>query len=162
MRFNVSTRIFGGFALVVLFAMGIFVVSLVSIGSISKGVSKVTDESVPMLITSSDLSNSLLKSEIELSNYFVQTQFDLVKKAEELFLVEKNKNDVAIKTLANTTQSYPDIFKLYESANTNNDAFYQAAEQVIGAHKIELSTLDEVNDIAMDLGDLGDEMLSYS
>ena len=162
MQFTVSARVFGGFALTLLFTVAIFIVAMFSINSINTSLLHVTDDSVPMLETASEFSKSKLDSQIALVAYYNSQRADLGAAAKERYENSKASNVKSTADLARLTAAVPEIAKLAKEASGFNDAYFAFAEEVISNKQQALSMSEDVDMLKMDFGDMADETISMA
>lgn len=162
LKLNVSTRIFGGFALVLILSIATFVASILGINAINAGMQDVTVRSVPMLESSAKLSNSLLQSQATLLDLFNSDKLDYVEKTEQSFIALKSTNQEAQKELVEFTKDLPELNTLFSKSVTSTKGFYSAAETMLGLHKQVLKGKANVTETATEFADMADEIVSFT
>lgn len=162
LKLNVSTRIFGGFALVLILSIATFVASILGINAINADVQDVTVRSVPMLESSAKLSNSLLQSQATLLDLFNSDKMDYIEKNEASFQEQKKTNELAQQDLVSFTADLPNLNELLQKAITSKKAFYASAQTILDLHKQVLKGKAEVVETATEFADMADEIISFT
>lgn len=162
MNITVSARIFGGFALTLLFTVGIFFVAIFSIGSINSSLQEVTDESVPLLEGGAEFTSSLLDSQVALVAFFNAEQASIASTAKARYGVSKVANEQAYNRLKSLTSGKPELKKLLATAEQNITTYFSSAEEMLTRKQMAFEANEEVEMLKMDFGDMADETVSAS
>lgn len=162
MELNVSTRIFGGFLLVLGLSAIIFLTAIIGIANINGSIEDVTEKSVPMQSTGADLMVALLESDIALFAYFNAAQPGEIKLSEEQYNKHKKSNLKIQTQLKELTQDQVVLAEELSKTISANNGFFKAADQAILQRQTANQLQSQVTVMASDFTDLADEMLSYS
>ncbi len=100
MKLTVSLRIFGGFAILLLLSIVIYLVALMGIRSIGIGVEQVSEKSVPTLIAGADLAQNILITELSLIELSTTKNKQEATRLRDLIKQANVNNDLAIQSLS--------------------------------------------------------------
>lgn len=162
MKLTVSLRIFGGFAILLLLSIVIYLVALMGIRSIGIGVEQVSEKSVPTLIAGADLAQNILITELSLIELATTKNEQEATRLRDLIKQANENNDLAIQSLSQFIEPSNDSYTLLKETKTLNTTFLKASEQVINDYFKLLSLLSITQERGREFGDMGDESLSLA
>ncbi|GEM_PF-1602992 len=162
MKLTVSLRIFGGFAILLLLSIVIYLVALMGIRSIGIGVEQVSEKSVPTLISGADLAQNILITELSLIELATTKNEQEATRLRDLIKQANENNDLAIQSLSQFIEPSNDSYTLLKETKTLNTTFLKASEQVINDYFKLLSLLSITQERGREFGDMGDESLSLA
>ncbi len=157
-----SDRVFGGFALLVLFAGIIFIVAMVGIKQIGDGVSRVAERSMPTLVAGSDLSISILEAELKLKQLASSDKKEQARAIRKSLDKALNDNRDAISSLNHYVQLQPHFEQLFVKTSKLNQQFIELSNSAVIEHLRVLDLMETVELRASEFGDMGDESLSFA
>ena len=100
MKLTVSLRIFGGFAILLLLSIVIYLVALMGIRSIGSGVEQMSEKSVPTLIAGADMAQNILVTELSLIELSTTENEQEATRLRDLIKQANVNNDSAIQSLS--------------------------------------------------------------
>lgn len=162
MKLTVSLRIFGGFAILLLLSIVIYLVALMGIRSIGSGVEQMSEKSVPTLIAGADLAQNILITELSLIELSTTENEQEATRLRDLIKQANVNNDLAIQSLSQFIEPNSDSYALLEETKTLNTTFLKASDQVITDYFKLLTLLSITQERAREFGDMGDESLSLA
>lgn len=162
MKLTVSLRIFGGFAILLLLSIVIYLVALMGIRSIGSGVEQMSGKSVPTLIAGADLAQNILITELSLIELSTTENEQEATRLRDLIKQANENNNQAIQSLSQFIEPNSDSFTLLEETKTLNTTFLKASDQVITDYFKLLTLLSITQERAREFGDMGDESLSLA
>lgn len=162
MNLTVSARVFGGFALLLLFAGIIFIVAMVGIKQIGDGVSRVAERSMPTLVAGSDLSISILEAELKLKQLASSDKKEQARAIRKSLDKALNDNRDAISSLNRYVQLQPHFEQLFVKTSKLNQQFIELSNSAVIEHLRVLDLMETAESRASEFGDMGDESLSFA
>ncbi|WP_010364331.1 methyl-accepting chemotaxis protein [Pseudoalteromonas citrea] len=162
MNLTVTWRIFGGFAVVLLLSVILFVVSIFGIMNIGKGIQQVSTESVPTLIEGAALSESVLATELNLILLLGTERVSQANTIKLDFDTRYNENQSSLRALGTQLQNLPEMSELFVDVEKTNAALYEVAVPSVTDYLATLQQIEKTNELAREFGDMGDESLSYA
>ncbi len=162
MKLTVSLRIFGGFAILLLLSIVIYLVALMGIRSIGSGVEQMSEKSVPTLIAGADMAQNILVTELSLIELSTTENEQEATRLRDLIKQANVNNDSAIQSLSQFIEPNSDSYALLEETKTLNTTFLKASDQVITDYFKLLTLLSITQERAREFGDMGDESLSLA
>ncbi|RXF00212.1 MCP four helix bundle domain-containing protein [Pseudoalteromonas phenolica] len=162
MKLTVSLRIFGGFAILLLLSIVIYLVALMGIRSIGSGVEQMSEKSVPTLIAGADLAQNILITELSLIELSTTENEQEATRLRDLIKQANQSNNLAIQSLSQFIEPNSDSFALLKETKALNTTFLEASDQVITDYFKLLTLLSITQERAREFGDMGDESLSLA
>lgn len=162
MKLTVSLRIFGGFAILLLLSIVIYLVALMGIRSIGIGVEQVSEKSVPTLIAGADLAQNILITELSLIELSTTENEQEATRLRDSIKQANQSNNLAIQSLSQFIEPNSDSFALLKETKALNTTFLEASDQVITDYFKLLTLLSITQERAREFGDMGDESLSLA
>ena len=162
MNLTVTWRIFGGFAVVLLLSVILFIVSILGIMNIGKGIQQVSTESVPTLIEGAALSESVLATELNLILLLGTERRSQANTIKLDFDTRYNENQSSLRALGSQLQNLPEMSELFADVEKTNAALYEVAVPSVTDYLATLQQIEKTNELAREFGDMGDESLSYA
>ena len=162
MKLTVSLRIFGGFAILLLLSIVIYLVALMGIRSIGIGVEQVSEKSVPTLIAGADLAQNILITELSLIELSTTENEQEATRLRDLIKQANQSNNLAIQSLSQFIEPNSDSFAILKETKALNTTFLEASVQVITDYFKLLTLLSITQERAREFGDMGDESLSLA
>ncbi|TMO58182.1 HAMP domain-containing methyl-accepting chemotaxis protein [Pseudoalteromonas phenolica] len=162
MKLTVSLRIFGGFAILLLLSIVIYLVALMGIRSIGSGVEQMSEKSVPTLIAGADLAQNILITELSLIELSTTENEQEATRLRDLIKQANQSNNLAIQSLSQFIEPNSDSFALLKETKALNTTFLEASDQVITDYFRLLTLLSITQERAREFGDMGDESLSLA
>ena len=162
MKLTVSLRIFGGFAILLLLSIVIYLVALMGIRSIGSGVEQMSEKSVPTLIAGADMAQNILVTELSLIELSTTENEQEATRLRDLIKQANVNNDSAIQSLSQFIEPNSDSYALLEETKILNTTFLKASDQVITDYFKLLTLLSITQERAREFGDMGDESLSLA
>jgi methyl-accepting chemotaxis protein len=160
MSLSVSQRITGGFSLVVVLSIGIFIVSLIAMGNINKSVINLSDKALPMTTMANGMHIDLMESITSLLKYLQSNSIDSLDKEATIF--QSNQKSLAKKTdklLASGNElQQSDLTAAINDSRQASDAFFAAAPKLMDAHHRDVELGIQIITSKKDLSDLTDEL----
>ena len=162
MNLTVTWRIFGGFAVVLLLSVILFIVSILGIMNIGKGIQQVSTESVPTLIEGAALSESVLATKLNLILLLGTERRSQANTIKLDFDTRYNENQSSLRALGSQLQNLPEMSELFADVEKTNAALYEVAVPSVTDYLSTLQQIERTNELAREFGDMGDESLSYA
>lgn len=162
MNLKVSTRIFGGFLVVLGLAIIIILTAIVSIASINESIEDVTEKSMPMQTTGAKLVKTMLEGDVALFKVFNAASGDALAKSEEQFNKYKVSNLQAQESLKALVVDQPAMEEQLQKTIASTNAFFESSSQVIELRKKALELQVVVSELSTEFADMADEMISFS
>ncbi len=160
-KMNVSTKIFGGFTLVLVLSIVTFLTALTSIWEINKGLNTIAEQSVPIIEEGSVLSKAMLESNITLLQLYNERQLEKVESQVIVYQSYEAMNYESEEKLSTLTEPLPNIKQLLSQSVEGVNQYHVTAKNVIELHKQTLVKRSETAEAASNVADLADEMISY-
>ena len=124
MNLSVSARIIFGFSVLVILSIVMSTVSILSLNNIGQGVERITHNSVPSLISGSNLAQSLLEAELSLKQLAATNTQESAASERLNFSQAKSQNLAAIEDLHSLLETENDLTVLFRETKQINDDFF--------------------------------------
>ncbi|NVJ62563.1 MAG: methyl-accepting chemotaxis protein [Gammaproteobacteria bacterium] len=158
MNLTVSTRIAGGFGIVVILLLVIGIVSLSGVGSINQNLTHVVDQATPMLETSGDLRSTLLEANDRVNRHRKIEQVDELEAMEgqyQSLYQDYQKQEALMLSLA---AGYPEIASAFKKSQQSITAYFSKIPRVFDEHRKELELAATIAKQRTDFEDTADEL----
>jgi len=158
MNLTVSTRIAGGFGVVVLLLLVISIVSLSGVGNINQNLSNVVDKATPMLQANGELISTLLEANDRVNRH------RKVEVIEELSTYEGSYNEFIAnyqsrkKQMLSLLAEHPDIAKPFKQSQESVDQYLEKIPVVFESHRQELELAKQISGQRSGFEDIADEL----
>ena len=162
MNLNVSTRIFGGFLLVLGLSALIFLTAIFGIQNINDSIEDVTGNSMPMQQSAAKLEASLLESDIELLKLFTESRSDKIAESETAYNKQKSSNLKEQSNSQKLTANHPDLQSYLTKVAKSSNQFFTASDGAIELRKSAIQLEQKVSELGTEFSDMADEMLSFT
>ena len=158
MTLKVSTRIAGGFGVVVVLLLVIGITSFNAVRSIHDNLSSVVDEATPMLLSSGELISALLESINYVNQHQKYNNLQQLGQFEEHFHhLEKKFNDQVVK-MEQLVQARKNISALFKESMKKNHEYFNIVPEIFADHRQDIETGAKVVSMKSDFEDVADEL----
>ncbi len=162
LRFTVSARIIGGYALVLTLSGGILLAGIFGINSIDNSLDKITGQAIPMIKSADHMIVTLLNAHTELLRFHdsrSKKNLDAHSKAYNRF---KTSNAEYLEQLTELTRDNNQLKEDLAAVVKTKKKMFSAGDKIIGLHSQAIRSSNTVESSADEYSDTGDEILSQA
>ncbi|WP_444994786.1 methyl-accepting chemotaxis protein [Aliikangiella sp. IMCC44359] len=161
MNLTVTTRLVGGSGLVILLLIALSFTALNGIGSVEKSLTKISEESTPMLIAGSENLSSLLKATVEVNRFHQAKNSNELQKYESNYQKWMKVNKESAKSLLDVAKNHSDVLNSLKESDKSEVKFAQLAPQIFASHRQDLLLGETIENQRKEFESLADELDSY-
>ncbi len=162
MKLTVSLRVFGGFTSLLLLSTILFVVAIMGISSIGKDLENIAEQSVPTLLSGTELSQSILAIELTLNQLSTSDRIVKAEKYKKEFVKYTDHNQLVVKELSGYIDELPQVKSAFNDARKLNNEFLKIAKHTVVDYFKVLALMEQSSELKSEFGDMGDETLSLA
>ncbi|MBQ4835417.1 methyl-accepting chemotaxis protein [Pseudoalteromonas luteoviolacea] len=162
MQLTVSARVMSGFTAVVVLACIIYIVALTGNITIGGSVQKVSNQSVPTLISGNNMLQSVLLSRLSLTQLEQAPTLSAISAIRNQYNLQKQSNDKALMQLSELTESEPELSRPFDNSKKLNTVFFQRADSAFNKAVLAFKLKERTAEVASEFTDMGDETLSLA
>ena len=162
MKLKVSTRIAGGFALVLGLSIITFLTAMVSLVEINGRIQSITEESMPTQTKGALLTKGVLEGNALLLRFFNSTSEEQMDAHKERFSELEKLTSQAQKELQALTANSPELAESLSQVSQGIAAYSKVGQEAALAHRASLELNSQVAELATEFTDMADEIQSIS
>ena len=158
MNLTVTARIVGGAILTISLLIILVFNGLSGVSSINEGLTRVTEESTPMLQQTSNVMTSLLKASVQVNNFHQATESNELPSFESGFTQHQKDNTNAYKALDQYSASYENINSALNKSHKKVNEYFALIPQSFKSHQQDLNLQVQLTDKQVEFEDVADEL----
>ncbi|PHS20509.1 MAG: hypothetical protein COA86_00745 [Kangiella sp.] len=158
MNLTVTARIVGGAILTISLLIILVFNGLSGVSSINDGLTRVTEESTPMLQQTSNVMTSLLKASVQVNNYHQASEVGELPKFESGLEQFSKNNSKAYKALDQYSSNYDNINSALNKSHKKVNDYFALVPQSFKSHKEDLNLQAQLTDKQVEFEDTADEL----
>ncbi|PCI66270.1 MAG: hypothetical protein COB38_10315 [Gammaproteobacteria bacterium] len=158
MNLTVTARIVGGATLTIALLVILVFNGLSGVSSINDGLTRVTEESTPMLQQTSNVMTSLLKASVQVNNYHQAIESSELPSYESGFNQHQKDNTKAYKALDQYSASHENINSALNKSHKKVNDYFALVPQSFKSHQEDLSLRTQLTDKQVAFEDAADDL----
>ncbi|MEC8429687.1 MAG: methyl-accepting chemotaxis protein, partial [Pseudomonadota bacterium] len=156
MRITISTKIIAGYALAIVLSLGILVVGLLGINRINEGLGNIVNESMPMIQSVGEATNSMLTADLDVMRFIRLEKLQWAQDIEDDINHQQQLSSELSGQIQEIASNHPQLSQAAQPIGQQFADFYSAAKATIDSHRQSLEKHAAVvnqREAAFDLSD---------
>ncbi|NVJ49781.1 MAG: methyl-accepting chemotaxis protein [Gammaproteobacteria bacterium] len=158
MNLTVSTRIAGGFGVVVLLLLVISIVSLNGVGNINRNLENVVDKATPMLQVNGELISTLLEANDRVNRHRKVESIEQLSTPENEYNEFITRYQSRMKQMTQLVTEHPEVAKPVKQSQEFVNDYLGKIPVVFSSHLRELELAQQIEDQRSSFEDVADEL----
>jgi len=156
MRITISTKIIAGYALAIVLSLGILVVGLLGINRINEGLGNIVNESMPMIQSVGEATNSMLTADLDVMRFIGLKDLQWAQDIEDDLNHQQQLSTELSSRIQEIASNHPQLSEAAQPIDQQFSDFYSAAKTTIDSHRQTLEkhvSVTKQRETAFDLSD---------
>ena len=156
MRITISTKIIAGYALAIVLSLGILVVGLLGINRINEGLGNIVNESMPMIQSVGEATNSMLTADLDVMRFIRLEDLQWAQDIEDDINHQQQLSSELSGQIQEIASNHPQLNQAAQPIGQQFSDFYSAAKATIDSHRQSLekhAAVTNQRETAFDLSD---------
>ncbi|UTA49140.1 methyl-accepting chemotaxis protein [Simiduia sp. 21SJ11W-1] len=160
MRFTVTARIAGGFALMLTLLAGLLWTGISAISRINDGLIELNSKTKPLVVASGQAQESLLQARLAVNRFYLSKKLTALDAIEAQFNQQQARNEAAMQKALGVSQVFTTLSDQLKQVQQSTASVFQVAPDILAAHREDLQLAAAVAQKRSLFTDMSDEIES--